>query len=115
MALDAKLRLKEARKTRFAAFDSKRKAMVDELEERERQVKKAKLEKDQKQKEVWRENERVMDEGRRLREQREKDLLQREQEAKLAAKSASEEDEEPPAIGAVSSSVHRFCSNLLNR
>lgn len=99
MALDAKIRLKEARTQRYAASDKKRKVMIDELEAREREFKKSKLEKDQHQTKVWRENERVMDEGRRLREQREKDLSQREEEAKRAAAAAlSDLDDEPPTI-----------------
>ena len=44
MALDAKVRLKEAKAQRFKQYDSKRKAMVEELEERERAFKKAKME-----------------------------------------------------------------------
>ena len=53
MALDAKMRVKEARKARFAAYDNKRKNLVEELEEREREFKKAKVDKAEKQKQVW--------------------------------------------------------------
>ena len=51
MALDAKQRLKEARKARYAKYDAKRKNLVDELEEREHAFKKARVEKEQRQKE----------------------------------------------------------------
>lgn len=102
MALDAKLRLKEARKTRFATFDAKRKGLVSELEEREQAFKKAKLEKEEKQKETWRENERIMEEGRILREEREKELLRREMEAEERERKKREAERtefEPPALG----------------
>ena len=102
MALDAKLRLKEARKTRFAKFDAKRKGMVDDLEEREKAFKKAKLDKEAKQKEMWRENEKIMEEGRILREQREKELRRREEEAEERERRVREEERnefEPPALG----------------
>jgi DnaJ family protein C protein 17 len=110
MALDAKVRLKEARNLRYSAFDAKRKAMLDDLEERERQVKKARVEKQHREKEMWHENEKIMDEGRRLREQKERELLQREEEAKKAA--AAQEDDEPPALGTTHSSL---LSNFLTR
>ena len=102
MALDAKLRLKEARKTRFASFDAKRKGLVSELEEREQAFKKAKLEKEEKQKETWRENERIMEEGRILREEREKELVRREMEAEERERKKREAEGtefEPPALG----------------
>ncbi|KAF7798467.1 hypothetical protein EIP86_009688 [Pleurotus ostreatoroseus] len=101
MALDAKMRLKEARKARFAKYDAKRKNLVDELEERERAFKKAKVEKEQKQKAVWRENERIMEEGRVLREQREKDMQKREDEAREREKS----ELEPPSLGTLDTTV----------
>lgn len=95
MALDAKIRIKEARKVRFSKYDAKRKTMVDELEESERAFKKAKTEKAEKQKDMWRENERIMEEGRILREQREKELQRREAEADKAERS----ELEPPSLG----------------
>ena len=102
LALDAKIRLKEAKKARYAAFDNKRKELVNDLEERERAFKKAKLDKEQKQKEVWRENEKIMEEGRLMRERREKDMLAREQEAVEKVKSEEERmkaELEPPSLG----------------
>lgn len=98
MALDAKLRIKEARKARFSQYDNKRKNLVEELEERERAFKKAKTDKEEKQKQVWRDNERIMEEGRLMRETREKELLRREEEAQAESKRMKAELE-PPALG----------------
>ena len=47
LALDAKQRLKEARKVRYAQYDAKRKNMLDDLEERERAFKKSRMEKEE--------------------------------------------------------------------
>ncbi|KAF7426405.1 hypothetical protein PC9H_008773 [Pleurotus ostreatus] len=74
LALDAKLRLKLARKERFKAYDSKRKNLVEELEERERAFKKARVEKQQEEIKVWRETEKIKEEGRKMREERERAL-----------------------------------------
>ncbi len=41
MAVDAKQRLKQARAERFKSYDTKRKNLVERLEERERAFKKA--------------------------------------------------------------------------
>jgi DnaJ family protein C protein 17 len=69
--LDAKLRLKEAaRKARLGKYDVKRKVLVEELEEREREFKKVRLETHWQQQEA--DNERIKEEGRRLREERQK-------------------------------------------
>ncbi|KAH9848674.1 DnaJ-domain-containing protein [Lenzites betulinus] len=104
MALDAKLRLKNARKERFAQFDAKRKGLVDELEERERAFKKARTETEAQKKERFRENERIMEEGRRLREDREKDLQRRERERAETAQDAGS-GPEPPSIGPLDTTV----------
>ncbi|KAI0075507.1 DnaJ-domain-containing protein [Panus rudis PR-1116 ss-1] len=104
MALDAKVRLKEARKARYAQYDAKRKNLVDELEERERAFKKSKLEKEEKKKEMWRENERLMEEGRLMREAKAKELQRREEEALQASRKAKAELE-PPALGALDTTV----------
>ena len=45
MALDAKLRVKQARAERFKSYDNKRKNMLNELEERERAFKKRRMDK----------------------------------------------------------------------
>ena len=102
MALDAKLRIKEARKARYAQYDAKRKGLVEELEERERTLKKARVEKEAEKKERFRENERIMEEGRRLREEREKELARREQERadlERKAQQAANAGVEPPPSG----------------
>ena len=98
MALDAKMRIKEARKLRFAQYDTKRKNLVEELEERERAFKKAKLDKEEKQKSVWRENERIMEEGRLMREKRAKEFQDREEEA-TKARERERAELEPPKLG----------------
>ncbi|KAI0935094.1 hypothetical protein AcV7_003995 [Taiwanofungus camphoratus] len=104
MAVDAKLRLKEARKARFSSYDAKRKGLVEELEARERAFKKAKVEKEEEEKARWRENERIMEEGKKLREEREKELRRKEMEREEAAK-ATVRDNEPPTLGALDTTV----------
>ena len=99
MALDAKVRLKEARKARYAQYDAKRKNMLDDLEERERAFKKAKVDKEEKQKHMWRENERIMEEGRILREQKEKELQRKTEEVERRTKVLDADGLEPPTLG----------------
>ncbi|KAH9940038.1 DnaJ-domain-containing protein [Epithele typhae] len=103
MALDAKMRQKQARQARFATYDAKRKGLVEELEERERVLKKARVEKEAEKRERWRENERIMDEGRRLREEREKALQQREAEREAEERAA--DGLEPPSLGVLDTTV----------
>ncbi|KAI0777661.1 DnaJ domain-containing protein [Trametes elegans] len=107
MALDAKLRLKEARKVRYAQYDAKRKNMVEELEERERAFKKARTETEAQKKERFRENERIMEEGRRLREEREKELQRREREREELERKSQGGDTglEPPTLGQLDTTV----------
>ncbi|CAL1699752.1 unnamed protein product [Somion occarium] len=107
MALDAKVRIKEARKARYAQYDHKRRNLVEELEERERAFKRSKMEKEAKQKEMWRENERVMEEGRLMREAREKELRKREEEVMEEARKAKERTSElePPPVGTLDTTV----------
>ncbi|KAG2154145.1 uncharacterized protein EDB93DRAFT_1132873 [Suillus bovinus] len=80
LALDAQLRLQAAKKQRFASYDNKRKAMVSELEEREKEFKKARMAKEQERTARESENARIREEGRRMREKREKELELRELE-----------------------------------
>jgi DnaJ homolog subfamily C member 17 len=101
MALDAKMRLKEARKARYAQYDMKRKNLVDELEERERSFKKAKVKKEEKEKEMWRENERIMEEGRLMREKRDKELREKVEEAERKARTPDADGPDPPSLGIV--------------
>ncbi|KAI0635132.1 DnaJ domain-containing protein [Trametes polyzona] len=107
MALDAKLRLKEARKARYAQYDAKRKGLVEELEERERALKKARTETEAQKKERWRENERIMEEGRRLREEREKELQRKEREREELERNvqAASTGLEPPSLGLLDTTI----------
>ncbi|KAG2046056.1 DnaJ-domain-containing protein [Suillus hirtellus] len=84
LALDAQLRLQAAKKQRFASYDNKRKAMVSELEEREKEFKKARMAKEQERTARESENTRIREEGRRMREQREKELELQELERQCA-------------------------------
>ncbi|KAK0503984.1 hypothetical protein EDD18DRAFT_1099253 [Armillaria luteobubalina] len=93
LALDAKLRVKAAKAERFKSFDTKRKAFVEELEERERAFKKARMDKQKTEADQWQANEKIKDEGRRLREEKEKELRQREMNAKKV-----DVEDEPPSI-----------------
>lgn len=74
LALDARLRLAAAKKTRFAAYDNKRKVLVTELEERERAFKKSRLEQEKQKFAKEGENDRIKEAGRRMREERERRL-----------------------------------------
>jgi len=102
MALDAKQRLKEAHQRRYAAANDKRKHMLDELEQREREFKKVKVEQQKKQQEIYRENETLMEQGRRLREQKEKEMQQREEQARKASEPLLDE---PPSLGPLDTTV----------
>lgn len=74
LALDAQLRLAAAKKARFATYDSKRKALVTELEARERAFKKSRSEQEKQKVAREGENDRIKEAGRRMREEREKRL-----------------------------------------
>ncbi|GAA6047069.1 hypothetical protein JCM3770_004181 [Rhodotorula araucariae] len=69
-ALDAKLAAAQARKQRFAALDSKRKALAEDLEARERAFKRAKAGEAGDATRKRQELERLKEEGRRMREAR---------------------------------------------
>ena len=109
LALDAQYRLQAAKKQRFAAYDNKRQNMVTELEERERQFKRARREKEQDKVARETENDRIREEGRRIREQREIELQALERER---AKSRSEPEETtgedavaPPPLGDLDTTI----------
>ncbi|KAG7100047.1 hypothetical protein E1B28_001832 [Marasmius oreades] len=74
LALDAKLRAKQARAERFKNYDNKRKNLVQELEERERAFKKAKSGKMKDEAVRSEQAEKIKEEGRRLREEKQKQL-----------------------------------------
>ena len=100
MALDAKVRVADARKERWKTYDAKRKNLVEELEERERAFKKAKLDKAAEDKKQREENERVKEAGKRLREER-----AREQEEKKKAMEQEEEEDAPPELDPLDTTV----------
>ena len=99
MALDAKLRIQEARKQRYANFDKKRKAMLEELEEAERADREAKSVDAVKKQRYAQEAEQIRDAGRRMVEERQAELRRQQEEAERAEKSAQDELE-PPPLGA---------------
>ncbi|KAJ3714251.1 DnaJ domain-containing protein [Lentinula raphanica] len=96
LALDAKLRLKQARKERYKNYDLKRKNMVDELEERERALKKVKADKQREEAALTQETEKIKDQGRRLREEKLKELEKKEREANESVK--EEQDTDAPIL-----------------
>lgn len=69
-ALDAKLAAAQARAQRFAALDSKRKALASDLEQREREYKRHRAGEATEQSRKRQELERLREEGRRMREER---------------------------------------------
>ena len=111
MALDAKLRIQEARKQRYANFDKKRKAMLEELEEAERADKEAKSAEATKKQKFAQEAEQIRDAGRRMVEERQAELRRQQEEAERAEKSAQEELE-PPPLGACLSPLSTSAGEL---
>ncbi|GLB41902.1 putative dnaJ molecular chaperone homology domain [Lyophyllum shimeji] len=105
LALDAKLRLKQARAERFKAYDNKRKNMVEELEAREREFKKQRVAKQEEERKRWQETEGIKEEGRRLREERERELRQREEEKRKAAEEGREAELDAPALDPLDTTV----------
>ncbi|KAG2111527.1 uncharacterized protein F5147DRAFT_685618 [Suillus discolor] len=110
LALDAQLRLQAAKKQRFASYDNKRKAMVSELEEREKEFK-GRMAKEQKRTARESENMRICEEGRRMREQREKELELQELERQCARMKpesngiVEEEPLAPPPLGDLDTTI----------
>ena len=96
MALDAKLRIQEARKQRYAGFDKKRKAMLEELEEAERADKQAKSAEAVKRQKYAQEADQIRDAGRRMVEERQAELRRQQEQAERTAKDAQDELEPPP-------------------
>ncbi|OAX32589.1 DnaJ-domain-containing protein [Rhizopogon vinicolor AM-OR11-026] len=107
LALDAQLRLQAAKKQRFATFDNKRKTMVTELEEREREFKRSRMAKEQENIARETENDRIREEGRRIREQREKELetLERERAKSEPEQMAGEDALAPPPLGDLDTTI----------
>ncbi|TFK72442.1 DnaJ-domain-containing protein [Pluteus cervinus] len=105
LALDAKLRIKLARVERFKSFDTKRKNMVDELEERERAFKKSKVDKEKEEISRWQTTEKIKEEGRKMREEREKQLKEREMHAAPRAAEKLHDDLEAPVLDPLDTTV----------
>jgi hypothetical protein len=99
MALDAKLRLASAKKERYKAYDSKRKAMVADLEEREAAFKRTRAEKDREERARWTDNERIKEEGRKMREDRQKRMQDAEEAKNPDTPTGELADDEPPELG----------------
>ncbi|KII87804.1 hypothetical protein PLICRDRAFT_111887 [Plicaturopsis crispa FD-325 SS-3] len=104
LALDAKLRIVLARKERFSNYDAKRKNLVEELEERERAHKKARVEKQKSEIERHNEEERIKEEGRKRRAEMEEEVRRRDEEAEKE-RLKREEENAPPAIGDLDTTV----------
>jgi len=99
LALDAKHRIKQARAERFKSYDSKRKNLVEELEERERAFKKARVDKQKEEADALQANEKIKAEGRKLREEKEKALKTRMEADSIQRHEDVLEEELPPAMG----------------
>ena len=108
MALDAKLRIQEARKQRYANFDKKRKTMLEELEQAEQADKKAKSADAAKRHKFAQEAEQIRDAGRRMVEERQAELRRQQKEAELADGYAQEELEPPPLGAYIRPSIINF-------
>jgi curved DNA-binding protein CbpA len=108
LALDAKLRVKLARAQRFKSYDNKRKNLVEELEERERAFKKARMEKQKEEVETWRETERIKEEGKKLREQKEKEIWEKMHRPKQEEPTIEEDEDAPPAMGKSSMIIYIY-------
>lgn len=102
MALDAKLRLKQARAERYKSSDGKRKKLLEELEEAELRSKKVRVETQQEEHKRWHETEHIKEEGRRLREEKERELKKMEENSKKAMQESQQEDLDAPSLGAYS-------------
>ncbi|KAG8705662.1 hypothetical protein FRC09_002819 [Ceratobasidium sp. 395] len=89
-ALDASRKIKLARAERFAAYDNKRRGLQEELEERERAFKKARVDKARAEQTQREEVEKLGEEGRRRRKEKEEGMLRKmeEEEAKKQAPAA---------------------------
>ncbi|THU98541.1 DnaJ-domain-containing protein [Dendrothele bispora CBS 962.96] len=97
LALDTKLRAKQARAERFKGYDNKRKHLLEELEEREREFKKSRVEKQKQEAAQFQEAEKIKEEGRRMVEEKQKRMEQELEEQKEKQRQA-EQELQPPAL-----------------
>ncbi|KAG6813153.1 hypothetical protein H0H92_013559 [Tricholoma furcatifolium] len=105
LALNAKLRLKKARAERYKSFDNKKRNLVEELEAREREFKRAKVAKEKEELQRWHQTEEIKDQGRKLREEKERELRQKEEERKRAAMEAEEDEMAAPSLDPLDTTV----------
>ena len=86
--------------------------MVEELEAREQAFKKARVGKQKEEVELWQETERIKEQGRRLREDKEREMRQRGEEQSRATGDAAEDDLEAPSLGMVLVALREFGVSL---
>lgn len=98
-SLDVKIKAQQAKKLRFAAYDNKRKAMMEELEKSERDFKKSRLEAENEREMARREEERIKEEGRRMMKEREERATARVSEQSREAKGKERERVDAPPLG----------------
>lgn len=97
-ALDANIKAQQAKKIRFAAYDSKRKAMMDELEKSERDFKKSRFEAEKEREITQREEERIKEEGRQMMKERgEREAMKQSDRLREAKGKEREKVDEAPA------------------
>lgn len=103
LALDAQLRLAAAKRARFSAYDDKRKALVAELEERERAFKKSRMEQEKQKAAREGENDRIKETGRQMREVRERQLEElaraKAGDTRMEAEDDGPDENAPPPLG----------------
>jgi DnaJ family protein C protein 17 len=90
------LRIKQAKAERFRNYDNKRKNLVEELEAKEREHKKARVDKQKEEADRWHQTEKIKEEGRKLREEKEKELMRARQQQEPRV---DQEEDAPPALG----------------
>jgi len=110
LALNAKLRLKQARLERYKTYDNKRKAMLDELEAAEQANKKARVEKQKEEVRRWQQTEQIKEEGRRMKEEKERELKKMEEDKRRA-----EEEMEAPSLGELFSLSRKLLAHFACR
>ncbi|KAG9024371.1 hypothetical protein FS837_005392, partial [Tulasnella sp. UAMH 9824] len=102
-ALDTKLNAQQAKKLRFAAYDNKRKAMMEELEKSEREFKKSRVDAQREVQRRQQEEEMIKEEGRRLMREKQKAMSKLAEEK--GKQKAKEEDAEAPSTGPLDTTV----------
>ncbi|KAH8108794.1 DnaJ-domain-containing protein [Phellopilus nigrolimitatus] len=105
LALTSSVRTKEARKARYSKYDQKRKNLQEELEERERALKKQKLGKAKEAREREQENERIKEAGRKLREEKGEEALKKQAESNAKIADEEEEEDDVPPLGQLDTTI----------